>query len=76
MIPNNPLRARKYYFYLGVAGNSDVPYDIWDGVGTEFVVNYPLDLSLLEFSVGRDVALVTLPLLADIQKVEALKPNC
>jgi lipopolysaccharide transport system ATP-binding protein len=68
VLPDNPLRARRYYFYLGISGNSDIPYDVWDGVGTEFVVNYPTNLESLEFSVGHDVALVTLPVSTDIRK--------
>ena len=66
VLPNNPLRAKKYYFYLGVV-EGDIAYDIWDGVGTEFTVNYPADVNSLEFSIGRDVALVTLPVLTDIR---------
>jgi lipopolysaccharide transport system ATP-binding protein len=61
-LPNNSLRARRYYFYLGIVGNTDIPYDIWDGVGTEFVVNYPDNTDSLEFPIGRDTALVTLPM--------------
>ena len=68
VFPNNPFRARRYYFYLGIAGKSNIPYDIWDGVGTEFTVNYPGDVSSLEFSVGHDVALATLPVLVDIRR--------
>ncbi len=67
IIPKNPLRARKYYFYLGIVGNSDIPYDIWDGVSTEFVVNYPSNFDGMEFSIGRDTALVSLPLSTDIR---------
>jgi len=66
-LPDNPLRARKYYFYLGVIGNSDIPFDIWDGVGTEFTAKYPDDVGSLPFNIGRDVAIVTLPVTVDIQ---------
>jgi lipopolysaccharide transport system ATP-binding protein len=67
-LPQNPLRARSYYFYLGVTGHGDIPYDIWDGVGTEFTVTYPADVDSLAYSIGRDVALVTLPIQASIRK--------
>ena len=67
-IPDLPLRARKYYFYLGITGKTDLPYDIWDGVGTEFVVVYPDDIGGLDFNIGNDVALVTLPCRPEIRK--------
>lgn len=56
-LPDNSLQPRRYYFYLGIIGNSNAPYDIWDGVGTEFSVNYPADVESLMFSVGSDVTL-------------------
>jgi hypothetical protein len=67
-LTNNSLRARKYYFYLGLTGTTEYPYDIWDGVGTEFQVVYPNDVSNLNFNLGADVALVTLPCEVEIKK--------
>lgn len=66
-IPGNPLRVRSYYFYLGVTGQGDMPYDIWDGVGTEFTVNYPVNTESFEFPVGRDVSLVSIPVKSEIK---------
>jgi len=71
ILPNNPLRARRYYFYLGIVGRNDIPYDIWDGVGTEFTVNYPSNVDSLSFSIGRDTALVSLPMSTDVQRFES-----
>jgi lipopolysaccharide transport system ATP-binding protein len=67
-LPNNQLRVRNYYLYLGMIGNGDVPYDIWDGTGTEFTINYPSDVSNLPFPVGRDTALISIPVIVNIQR--------
>lgn len=69
VLPQNALRARKYFFNLGVASafNNDVPYDIWAGGGTEFFVGYPDTLDDLDFLVGHDAALVTLPVRTEIE---------
>ncbi len=68
-IPAGFLRGRKYYFYLRIVGpNIDMPFDIWDGVGTEFTMVYPDNVDGLEFSVGRDPGLVTLPISVIVQK--------
>ncbi len=68
VLPENSLRARKYFFNLGVANeqNNDVPYDIWAGGGTEFFVGYPDELENLDLLVGHDSALVTLPVRTEI----------
>ncbi len=69
-IPAGVLRARKYYFYLRIVGtNMDMPFDVWDGVGTEFTMVYPQNVDSLEFSVGRDPGLVTLPIRVNFQKM-------
>jgi lipopolysaccharide transport system ATP-binding protein len=73
MLPDNPLRARRYYLYLGIIGYNDIPYDIWDGVGTEFSVKYPADIDSMAFCVGRDVGLASLPLHVDIKRFKKLK---
>lgn len=69
VLPKNSLRARRYFFSLGVANaqNNEVPYDIWAGGGTEFFVGYPEDLDNLDLLVGHDVALVTLPVRTEIE---------
>jgi lipopolysaccharide transport system ATP-binding protein len=69
ILPENFLRARRYYFSLGVTNlfNNDIPYDIWSGGGTEFTVLYPDDLESLDLLVGNDYALVTLPIRAEVE---------
>jgi lipopolysaccharide transport system ATP-binding protein len=69
ILPENFLRARRYYFNLGVTNlfNNDVPYDIWSGGGTEFNVLYPDDIESLDLLVGNDFAMVTLPVRAEVQ---------
>jgi lipopolysaccharide transport system ATP-binding protein len=66
-----PLRARKFYFSLGVTARNtnEIPYDIWDGGGTEFVVQYPENLDELDLYVGHDVALVTIPVTARFERI-------
>lgn len=62
-LPDNILRARKYYFSLGVtsASNSEIPFDIWQGGGTEFPVRYPRAIESLDYYVGHDMAVATMP---------------
>lgn len=69
VLPQNLLRARRYYLNLGVTNlfNNDVPYDVWSGGGTEFSVVYPDDMDSLDLLVGNDHALVTLPLRAEVE---------
>lgn len=65
-LPSASLRARRYHFYLGCVGNNEVPYDIWDSVGTEVVIKYPSDLESLDVSLGRDDAVASLPVVANV----------
>ena len=69
ILPQNLLRARRYYFSLGVTNlfNNDVPYDVWSGGGTEFSVLYPDDIESLDLLVGNDFAMVSLPLRVEIE---------
>ncbi len=69
VLPQNSLRARRYYFNLGVASafNNDMPFDIWAGGGTDFYVEYPEDLENLDLLVGHDSALVTLPVRTEFE---------
>ncbi len=62
------LRARQYYVYLVVNDGTDVPFDVWDGVGTEFLVRSPADVESVDFWIGSDSALATLPIAAQIRK--------
>lgn len=69
IFPQNALRARRYFFHLGMTNlfNSDIPYDVWTGGGTEFNVVYPDDMESLDLRVGNDHALVTLPLRTEVE---------
>jgi len=67
-LSSSVLRARQYYVYLVVNDGTDVPFDVWDGVGTEFLVRSPADVESVDFWIGSDGALATLPIAAQIRR--------
>jgi hypothetical protein len=69
VLPENTLRARRYFFSLGVASaqNNDIPFDVWAGGGTEFYIGYPEELEDLDILVGHDAGLVSLPVRVEFQ---------
>ena len=67
-LPNDPLRARRYYFYLGVTVTNDKLYDIWDGVVTDFTGNYPTGAESFPFSIERVVGLLGLAVSGNLRR--------
>ncbi len=65
------LRTRSYYVKLVINdGVSMKAFDVWDGVGTEFVVEYPEDFVPTDSWVADDSTLATLPMTAKIERLQ------
>jgi lipopolysaccharide transport system ATP-binding protein len=65
------LRTRSYYVKLVINdGVSMKAFDVWDGVGTEFVVEYPEDFVPTDSWVADDRTLATLPMTANIERLQ------
>jgi lipopolysaccharide transport system ATP-binding protein len=70
-LSTNVLRTRSYYVKLVINdGVSMKAFDVWDGVGTEFVVEYPEDFVPTDSWVADDTTLATLPMTANIERLQ------
>jgi lipopolysaccharide transport system ATP-binding protein len=65
-IPSNILTARKYFLYLSFSRGTDMPYDVWDGQGTEFDIDYPKNFDYKNYRVSGENGLVVMPISVDI----------